>query len=198
MGRTFLYQHMGWGILQAWGNLELLSEDRQFLSVGVRFLFGDQTFTSIHMMAGRTWGEPLNGHNTFRIGGNVIEGYFIRRPSRLLHIRGFDSNILEAPKAASGGIEVFWPLANLQAGFQSLPLFLHRLRLGTFVDVGFAGENISSDDLLVGGGFEWVTSMEIAWRILLSILMGISWPLLQPEFLDQKGPLFVFQIVRLL
>lgn len=185
-----------WRILQAWGNLELLSESRQSLSGGINILFGDQTLTSIHMMAGQTWGDPLNGHNTFRIGGNVIEGYFTRRPSRLFPIRGFDSNILEGSKAASGGLEVFWPMANLQAGYQTLPLFLHRLSLGTFVDAGFAGEDISDDDLLVGGGFELITSMEIAWGNLSSLRIGISWPFMQPDYLNQKGPLFIIQIGR--
>jgi len=185
-----------WGSLQTWGNLEFLSESRQSLSGGISFLFGDQTFTSIHMMAGQTWGDPVNGHNTFRIGGNVIEGYFTRRPSRLFPIRGFDSNILEASKAASGGIEVFWPMANLQTGYQTLPLFFHRLRLGTFVDAGFAGESISGDDLLVGGGFELITTMEIAWGNLSSFRIGISWPFRQPEYLNQKGPLFIIQIGR--
>jgi len=185
-----------WGILRSWASLELLSEDRQSLSGGIRILFGDQTLTSVHLMAGRAWGESLNGHNAFRIGGNVTEGYFTQRPSRLFPIRGFDSNIIEAPKAASTGIEVFWPIANLQAGYESLPLFFHRLRLGTFVDAGFAGQNITRDDLLVGGGFELVTSLEIAWGNLSSFRLGVSWPLVQPDFLSQKGPLFIFQIGR--
>lgn len=185
-----------WGILGGWGNLEFFSEDRQSLYGGIRILFGDQTLTSVHMMAGRAWGESLNGHNTFRVGGNVTEGYFTRRPSRLFPIRGFDSNIIEASEAVSTGIEVFWPVANLQAGYETLPLFFHRLRLGTFVDAGFAGENITGDDLLVGAGFELVTSLEIAWGNLSSFRIGVSWPLVQPDYLDQKGPLFIFQIGR--
>ena len=147
-------------------------------------------------MGGRAWGESLNGHNTFRVGGNVIEGYFTRRPSRLFPIRGFDSNIMEAPEALSTGIEVFWPMANLQTGYETFPLFFHRLRIGTFIDAGFAGENINRDDLLVGAGFELVTSLEIAWGNLSSFRLGVSWPLVQPDYLDQKGPLFIFQLGR--
>jgi hypothetical protein len=185
-----------WGILRGWGSLEFFSEDRQSLYGGIHILFGDQTLTSVHMMAGRAWGESLNGHNTFRIGGNVTEGYFTRRPSRLFPIKGFDSNILEASEAVSTGIEVFWPIANLQTGYETLPLFFHRLRLGTFIDAGYAGKNINSDDLLVGGGFELVTSLEIAWGNLSSFRLGVSWPLAQPDYLNQTGPLFIFQIGR--
>jgi hypothetical protein len=190
---AFVYTNT-WGILRAWGNLEVFTEDRQALSGGMQILFGDQTFTSIHMMAGRTWGDPVFGHNTFRVGGNVSEGYFTRRPTRLFPIRGFDSNILEASKAATGGVEVFWPLANLQAGYQALPVFLHRLRLGTFVDAGFASEDVTSDDLLVGAGFELVTSLEIAWGNLSAFRVGISWPVVMPDYLDEKGPVIVFQL----
>ncbi len=185
-----------WGILGAWGNLEIFTKDRQALSGGMQLLFGDRTFTSIYLMAGRTWGEPAFGHNTFRIGGNVAEGYFTRRPTRLFPIRGFDSNILEASKAATGGVEVFWPLANLQAGYQSLPLFLHRVRLGTFVDAGFASEDFTRDDLLVGAGFELVTSLEIAWGNLSAFRVGISWPIVRPDVLVEKGPVIVFQLGR--
>jgi hypothetical protein len=185
-----------YGISSLWGNLQLFTEDRQSLSGGIRILFGDRTLTSLHLLAGRSWGEPLLGHTTFRIGGNLAEGYFTRRSPRLFPLRGFDSNILEAPKAAAAGVEVFWPLANLQMGHQSLPLFLHRLRLGTFVDAGFASENITSDDLLVGAGIELVTSLEIAWGNFSAFRIGLAWPLVQPEFLDQKGPVFVFQLGR--
>jgi hypothetical protein len=185
-----------YGISSLWGDLQLFTEDRQSLSGGIRVLFGDQILTSLHMMAGRSWGEPLLGHTTYRIGGNLSEGYFTRRPSRLFPLRGFDSDLLEAPKAAAGGIEVFWPLANLQTGYQNLPLFLHRLRLGTFVDAGFASQRVTSDDLLVGAGFELVTSLEIAWGNFSTFRIGVAWPLIQPVFLDQKGPVIVFQLGR--
>ena len=46
----------------------------------------------------------------------MSEGYFTRLPPELFPIRGFSSNLIEAPEAAASGIEVFWPLANLQMG----------------------------------------------------------------------------------
>ena len=127
------------GDLRAWGNIELFSENRQSVSGGVAFLFGDQILTSLRLMGGTSWGEPTVGHTTFRVGGSLIEGDFTRRPTRLFPIRGFDANVIDAPSAATASAEVFWPLANLQFGYKSLPVFLHRLRLGTFVDAGFAG-----------------------------------------------------------
>ena len=190
---TFMKQS---GIFSAWANFEFFSEDRQALSGGFRLLFGDKIFTLLDVMGGRAWGEPVLGHNTFRIGGNVPEGYFTRRPSRLFPIRGFDSNLLEASKAATAGLEVFWPLANLQTGYKTFPLYLHRLRLGTFVDAGFAGEKPSKDDLLVGAGIELVTSMEIAWGNFSALRIGIAWPVVQPDYLNEDGPVFVFQLGR--
>lgn len=184
-------------LVRFWGSLELFSEDRQSLTLGGRLLYGEQTLTSIHLLLGRAWGDaPDLGHTTFRIGGNVSEGYFTRLPPKLFPVRGFSSNLIEASKAAVGGIEVFWPLANLQMGHASLPLFLHRLRLGTFVDAGIAGEDINSDDMLVGAGFEFVVSAEIAWGSFSAFRIGVAWPILYPDFIQDDGPKFVIQLGR--
>ena len=186
-----------WDILRLWGDLQLYSEDRQSLTLGGRLLFGNEILTAAHLLFGRAWGgEPALGHTTFRLGGNVSEGYFTRLPPKLFPVRGFDANLIEARKAAAGGIEVFWPLANLQKGYATLPLFLHRLRLGTFVDAGIAGEEFKSENLLVGAGFEFVTSLEIAWGNFSAFRIGVAWPLVYPDFVRDDSPKFVFQLGR--
>ena len=183
-------------ILRMWANLEVFTENRQSLSGGFRFLFGDTILSSMHLIAGRSWGEPEIGHTTFRVGGNLTEGYFTRRPTRLFPIRGFDSDLLEAPKAAAAGVEIYWPLANLQKGYLTVPLFLHRLRLGTFVDAGIAGEDPGRDDILVGAGVELITSLEIAWGNFSAFRIGAAWPVKQPVYLEEDGPKLVFQLGR--
>ncbi len=184
-------------LLRLWGSLELFSKDRQSATLGGRMLFGDQTLTSLHLMLGRAWGDtPAIGHTHFRIGGDVSEGYFTRLPPKSFPVRGFSANLIEAPKAAAGGIEIFWPLANLQVGYASLPLFLHRLRLGTFIDAGIAGETFRSEDVLVGAGVELVTSLEIAWGGFSSFRMGVAWPLRYPGYVQDTGPKFVIQLGR--
>ena len=183
--------------LSLWSSLELFSEDRQSLTLGGRLLYGEKTMTSAHLLVGKAWGDaPDQGHTTFRVGGNVSEGYFTRLPPKLFPIRGFSSNLIEAPEAAAGGIEVFWPLANLQMGYGTLPLFLHRLRLGTFVDAGIAGERFNSDDWLVGAGFELVMSAEIAWGSFSALRIGVAWPLIYPEYVKDNGAKFVIQLGR--
>jgi hypothetical protein len=184
------------GPIRAVAVLEVFSEDRQALSGSLEALFGDRIITAARLMAGRTCGDPVLGHNTFRIGGSVYEGYFTERPSHLFPVRGFPSNLIEAEKAAAAGLEVLFPLANLQYGYQSLPLFLHRLRLGPFVDAGFAGDRFRSDELVVGAGIGLVTSLEIAWGNFSAFRIGVAWPLKQPDFLDEDGPVFVFQLGR--
>ncbi len=182
--------------LRLWGNVELFTDNRQSVSAGAGFLFGDQIVTSLQIMGGKSWGEPTIGHTTFRIGGDLTEGYFTRRPTRLFPVRGFDAAVLEAPTAAAASAEVFWPLANLQFGYKSLPLFLHRLRLGTFVDAGYAKINGRSEDFLVGGGFELLTTLEAGWGGFSTFRIGVAWPLVQPGDLDQEGPVIVFQLGR--
>ncbi len=104
--------------------------------------------------------------------------------------------MLEAPAAAAASAEVFWPLANLQAGYKSLPFFLHRLRLGTFVDAGYASIDARPDDLLVGAGFELLTSLELGWGSFSTFRIGVAWPLVQADDLGQEGPVIVFQLGR--
>ena len=177
-----------------WVNLDIFPEDSQSLYGGIDLLFGKRIHTAVAFQGGQTWGDLQPGHNTYRIGGNVEEGYFTQRPTRLFPLRGFDSNILEDGTAATGSLEIFWPVANLQRGHKTFPLFLHRLRLGTFVDTGFVGERPHAEDMLWGAGFELVTSMEIAWGYLSAFRMGVAWPIKQPDYLDQEGPVFLIQL----
>ena len=122
------------------------------------------------------------------------EGYFTQRPTRLFTLRGFSSNLLEDRGAFTTGLEFYWPLFNLQRGYKTLPVFLHRMRLGTFVDAGAAGDPIDLDDTLVGAGFELITSLEIGWRRTSSFRIGLGWPVVQPDFLDETGPVFLLQL----
>jgi len=184
------------GPFRATGVLEVFSENRQALSGSLEARFGDRIITAARLMAGRTWGNAVLGHNTFRVGGNVFEGYFTERPSHLFPVRGFSSNLIESKKAAAAGLEVLFPVANLQYGYQSLPLFLHRLRIGPFLDAGFAGDTFRSDELLIGTGFELLTSLEIAWGNFSAFRIGVAWPVKQPDFLDEDGPVLVFQLGR--
>ena len=179
-----------WG----WINLDVFTGNSQSLFGGFDLLFGESIYTSLHFLGGKTWGDINPGHNTFRIGGNLTEGYFTQRPTRLFPLRGFESDILEAPEAITTGIEVYWPLLNIQKGYKTLPVFFHRLRLGTFVDAGVAGESIALDDTLVGAGFELITSLEIGWGKLSSFRVGLGWPVVQPDFLDESGPVFLIQL----
>lgn len=181
---------------QAWLNLDVFGKGSQSLFGGGVLWFGEKIYTSLYLSAGKTWGDLVPGHNTYRIGGNVSEGYFTQRPSRLFPLRGFGSNILEAGQAVTSGIEVLWPLFNLQAGYKTLPLYFHRIYLGTFVDTGFASDRPSRDDILVGAGFELITSLEIAWGNLSSFRIGFAWPLQQPGGLNESGPVFLIQLGR--
>ena len=108
---------------RGWINLDVFGDDSRSLFGGFNLLFGEKIYSSIHFLGGKTWGDINPGHNTFRIGGNLTEGYFTQRPTRLFPLRGFNANILEAPEAITGGFEVYWPLANLQQGYKTLPVF---------------------------------------------------------------------------
>jgi len=184
------------GNLSAWGTYESYSGGRQSLYGGMRLRWGKDVYGIVEAHAGKTWDGYRPGHGSFRIGGDVGEGYFTQRPSRLFPLRGFGSNLLEAGQAFTTGMEIYWPLVNLQRGYETLPLFFHKLRLGTFVDGGACRDRMSREDVLVGAGLELITSMELAWGNLSSFHMGIAWPVRQPGYLDEEGPVFLLQIGR--
>lgn len=182
--------------LNFWGIFESYSGGRKSAYGGFSLLFGKEIYSTFHVQAGKTWNEYEFGHGSYRIGGDIGEGYFTRRPSRLFPLRGFDSNLLEAGQALTSGFQVYWPLANIQKGYKTLPLFFHRLRLGTFIDAGVCRDHIAKDDVVLGAGIELITSMEIAWGNLSSFKMGIAWPIRQPDYLDETGPVFILQLGR--
>ena len=195
--------HEEWGALQIskgfesmsfWGTAEVYSGGRKSLYGGIWVLVGKEIYGTFSLQAGKTWGGYTMGHGSYRIGGDTGEGYFTDRPSRLLPLRGFDSNILDAGEAVTGSAEIYWPLADLQKGYKTLPLFLHRMRLGTFVDAGACADHMTGDELLVGAGVELVTSMEVAWGNFSTFRAGLAWPVEQPDYLDEKGPVANIQI----
>jgi len=185
------YKHLFTGM-----TAESYSGGRTSLFGNIRLLFGSEIYSTLIVQAGRSWGTTTPGHGTFRVGGDIGEGYFTQRPSRLFALRGFSFNVLEADKAFTSGIEVYWPLANIQRGYKTLPLFFHRLYLGTFIDAGVCSDTITFDDRLIGAGVELITSMEVAWGNFSSFRMGIAWPIDQPDYLDEEGPVFVIQVGR--
>jgi hypothetical protein len=177
-------------------NFDWFTNGSQSLYGETTYWFGQEITTVLRLAAGKTWGDLVPGHNSFRIGGYAGEGFFTQRPARLFPLRGFKSNVLDASQAVVGGVEVLWPLARLQTGYHTLPLFLHNISLGTFVDAGLAADRPSSDDLLAGAGFELVTGMELAWGFRSEFRLGWAWPLLQADGLDEAGPIFLIQIGR--
>lgn len=190
--------HLGreWGMGSVWSDLEAYAQGSQSLFGGGRIQMGKGVMTVLQMMGGKTWGQGTPGTTSYRIGGNVAEGFFTRRPTRLFPIRGFSQNLLENDQALVSNLEIFWPLANLQKGYGTLPLFLHRLRLGTFVDAGVATDPMAADQLLVGAGIELVTSMEIIWGFRSLFRLGIAWPVHQPDQLEEEGPVALIQLGR--
>jgi len=73
-----------------WGRFESFTKNRQSLTLGSRLLYGEQTLTSFHLLYGQSWGDIQDlGHTTFRIGGNVSEGYFTRLPPQVVSCTWF-------------------------------------------------------------------------------------------------------------
>lgn len=175
-------------------HLDLFDDGSQSLYGSMYYWFGQRINTLIKLEAGKTWGDLKPGHNTFRIGGYSTEGDFTRRTTRLFPLRGFEANTLDAGQAAVLGVEMVLPLARLQTGYKTLPLFLHNISVGTFVDAGFASDRFRSEDFLIGAGFELITGMQLAWGSRSDFRIGVAWPIQQPDAFEDKGAIILIQI----
>jgi len=175
-------------------NIDVFDGGSQSIYGGVRYRFGERINTTIGLQMGKTWGDLVPGHNSFRIGGNTGEGYFTHRSNRLFPLSGFQANILDASQAITTGCGISYPLAHLQTGYKTLPLFLRNLNMGIFADAGVASEHISREELLVSAGIEFVTGLELAWEFMADLRLGISWPLYYPDDLHPEGPVWLIQI----
>ncbi len=184
------------GPIRGLANLDIFNDNSQSLYGEIQYIAGRKINTIVRIRAGKTWGELNPGHNSFRIGGISGEGYFTQRAARLFPLRGFDSDILDASQAASVSLDFVMPFLKLQTGYKTLPLFLHNIHLGGFVDTGFATEHYNTDEILVSAGFELVTGLELAWDIMSRFSIGLAWPLKQPEDLNESGPVLLIQIGR--
>ncbi|MCP4746685.1 MAG: hypothetical protein GY874_11190 [Desulfobacteraceae bacterium] len=191
-----LNHQTGTGNLQTQITLDLFAQGSQSAYGKATYWLGQKIITVMGLQAGKTWGDLLPGHNSFRIGGNSGEGFFTKRPSRLFALRGFKSNCLDSGLAATGNIEIYWPLVRLQTGYKTLPLFLHNISVGTFVDSGFSEKTTGSHDFLLSSGFEIITGLELAWGFMADFRFGWAWPLVQPDDFDESGVIFLLQIGR--
>ena len=184
------------GPLRALINLDLFNDNSQSVYGELQYLAGSRLNTIAQLRAGKTWGGLNPGHNSFRIGGNTGEGFFTQRATRLFPLRGFDNDILDASQAASASLDLVVPFLKLQTGYETLPLFLHNMKLGGFMDAGFATEHVEADEILISAGIELITGMELAWDIMSRFSIGLAWPVKQPDDINQSGPVLLIQIGR--
>lgn len=183
-------------MIQSWLQLEFIESRGPSLSGWVRFWPGARKNWEFSLFGGKSWGDLQAGHNTFRVGGDLTEGFFTQRTTRLFPLRGFATNSIEDGQVFSSRTEYFVPLARINAGYRTWPVFWRSLRAGVFADCGMASQRPSADQLLVGLGLEIVASMELAWDINANLHLGVAWPVVQPDYLDQQGPVLLFQIGR--
>ena len=182
------------GYLRSEFNLDMFSNNSISLLGDFYFKYDWFFSTVLRLQVGKTWGDYVPGHNSFRIGGNVSEGIFTRRSTRLFPVRGFVPDVLDAEQAMAGGLELHWPFANLQAGYKTLPVFIRHIVLVTFLDTGLASKEVLAEEMLLSAGFEFITDLELAWVFSTDIRVGLAWPLAQPADLNQSGPTFLIQI----
>jgi Tol biopolymer transport system component len=142
--------------------LPVVRDWHHVLALGLRggIAVGDPTRRSVYSIGGLPLRDPVqDAYFGYRYGGLYLRGY---RPG------AFAGSIF-----ALGSAEYRLPLWDIEAGFLSLPFYLRRLHAALFVDVGGAGmDELSADMLKVGVGAELRLDMLLAYYLPFTLRLG--------------------------
>ena len=113
----------------------------------------------------------------------VLPGLALGGGAPTFPVRGYPVNAILGRTAAAASAELRLPLALVGRGLGLLPLFLDRLSVTLFGDVGAgwiprgfaAGLPLSSS--IASGGVELVTDLGVSYRTPLRLRAGAAWPL---------------------
>jgi len=202
-GTRFDSLNLGWGWSRAFGSSHGIStEEGTALSLSTRFrstnLGADVDSAELtysarhyirmpyhehHVLALRTTGGLGRargvGRRLFGVGGpspqDVLLALVESTPAGSSHVRGFRPNARIGDRFYLVNAEYRLPLANLNLGYGTLPLFFRRLSVAGFVDAGDAYDGvIDIGNLLVGVGGELRLSASLGYFQGAAFRLGVA------------------------
>ncbi len=142
--------------------LPLVRDWHHVLALGLRggIAVGDPARRSIYSIGGLPLRDPVqDAYFGYRYGG--------------LYLRGYRQGAFAGSVFVLGSAEYRLPLWDIESGFLTLPFYLRRLHAALFVDVGGAGmDELSADVLKVGVGAELRLDMLLAYYLPFTLRLG--------------------------
>jgi outer membrane protein assembly factor BamA len=143
---------------------------------GYQRVFGRHTVVAARAAAALSWGDVL-GRRVFSAAGSgpsypVFD--FGRDTVGLL--RGFAPEDVVGTRVAVANVDVRFPLARIQRGIGSWPIFFHTLHAAGFFDAGNAWDTtFRSSDIRTSTGGELSLDAVLAHYFRVTITGGAAW-----------------------
>ena len=144
---------------------------RAYLPLGIRHAVG-----AVRLAAGSSAGDRAI-RRRFRLGGadgNPVAGAFGSDAISLL--RGFQDEIFVGDRVALANLEARMPLASVQRGWGTWPLFLRTVHAAGFADIGHAWSGAPRwGDRKLGYGLEVSADVVAGYGLPLTATAGVAW-----------------------
>jgi hypothetical protein len=131
---------------------------------------------AIRVSGGRTTGNAVLGR-TFLLGGaapNLSPVDFGSEAISLL--RGFPADTFAGTHVALVNVDYRWPLAKIERGIGTWPLFLHTIHAAVFADAGHAWTgHFAARDLKTSIGAELSLKIVAGYWLPLTATVGAAW-----------------------
>lgn len=148
--------------------------------------WADHHVLALRAAAGFAWGDPQFA-GTFRFGGPFGEGSMSGSSDRLFPLRGLPGITFAGDRAMLFSGEYRLPLATVERGLGTLPIFLNRMHLAFFADYGdiwFRGgkDNVGFfDDFFLGVGSEVRADFVLGYGLPVTARLGYAVIVLNQE-----------------
>lgn len=134
-----------------------------------------------HVVALRVAGARSRGarlvRRTFGLGGSAgAPDVLDLGVDAVSLLRGFPADRLAGPNVAALNADYRWPLARVERGTGTWPVFLHTLHAAVFSDVGHAWtDTFRARDLRTSLGVELTANLVAGYALPVSVTTGVAW-----------------------
>lgn len=137
-------------------------------------LFGDADALALRLGGGTSVGRP-GFERSFAVGGFPDAGLFDLVETNVAVLRGYPDNAFQGRRFAHLNLEYRVPLAHVQRGFWTLPVFVRHLHAAVFLDAGHAWSGpFALGAVKTGAGAALGTDVSLGHRIPATFTLGLA------------------------
>jgi len=160
-------------IPQDFDQLQITSEIREYLKLP----FASNHVLALRAAGGASFGDRLK-YGSFRLGGNYGESGYYALPDEYISLRGWKVASVSGDWYGLASAEYRFPIARIDTGYSTVPLFLKSLHGAIFVDAGTAFDDLEvTPSPLFGIGTELRLTGIIGWGLGLQARLGYAFAL---------------------